>query len=357
MTEPLKIGLIGAGGASSRHLPAFIQFPGRVRLTAICDYIRSHAESIAEETGCRELYCDAEMMLRRADIDAVDICINTAEHYTIAMSAIDAGKHVLVEKPMATNLEDCQRMIAAAEKKGVVLMAGQCRQFMPMYRATKKAIARGDIGCVRAVRFDTMLDIPSFAPYGHWMLNGAQAGGGVVISQCIHGIDLMRYFIGDVVRVTAICRNTSSLFLRGAENFACAILEFENGAIGEMFGTFSGFRMPWGEQFMIFGDEGTIHAVPPKGEYEGEVMIATRKSAAPFTEWTDQFRGFVPLAVESNGLPSDDAYVCEILHFVDCCKRGIEPQTSGRHNINTMKTVFAIYESSRTGASVELSTL
>lgn len=353
MTEPIKIGLIGAGGASNRHTAAYIQFPNQIRLTAICDYIRSHAEKRSEETGCNDIYCDAERMLRKADIDAVHICTPHADHYVLAMSAIDMGKHVLVEKPMGVTLDQCTTMAAAAKKRRVTLMAGQVRRYMPMYRCTKRIIERGDIGRVRAVRFDCMLDLPSFAPYGHWMSDGAQAGGGVVISQCIHGIDLMRYFVGEVKRVQAMTRTSSHLFIHNAEDFACALFEFETGAIGEMFGTYSGFRMPWGEQFMIFGEEGTIHAVPPKGEFEGEVMIATRKHANPFNEWADQYRGFKPLQYDLEGMPSDDAFTNEILHFADCCRSGAEPESSARDNLETMRVVFAIYESAKSGSFAE----
>lgn len=245
-------------------------------------------------------------------------------------------------------------MVAAAEKAGVTFMVAQCQRYMPTYRRVRQLIQRGELGTIRAVRFDSMQDLPSFAPNGHWLCDGEKAGGGIVISVSVHRIDLMRYLVGDIRRVTGVSRITTPLFTNGAENFAAGLLEFDNGAIGEMFATYTGFRMPWGEMFMIFGDEGTIHAVPPQGHYEGDAVIVLRKNGAPITAWEDQYRGFTPLEGGESEFPTDDGFANEVLHFADCVRTGREPDSSGRDNLGTMATIFGFYESVRTGQSVDV---
>lgn len=357
MTAPFKIGLIGAGGISAYHMHAFQQFPEKVQLAAVCDVVEEKAKTRAAEAGGVPAYTDIETMLAETDMDAVDICTMHNQHAEHTLAALHAGKHVLLEKPMGCSLAECTTMVDTAEKAGLTFMVAQCQRYMPSYRSVRKVLARGDLGDIRAIRFDSMQDIPTFAPNGHWLCEGEKAGGGIVISVSVHRIDLMRFLVGDIVRVTGVARNTTPMFTGGAENFACGILEFANGAIGEMFGTYTGFRMPWGEQFMIFGDNGTIHAVPRLGEYEGQAVIALKKDAKAYEDWLDQYNGFNTLPVDTSEFPSESGFVNEILHFADCCQSGREPDSSGRDNLNTMKTVFAFYESAKTGAPVELANL
>jgi len=178
------------------------------------------------------------------------------------------------------------------------------------------------------------------------------AGGVVVISVAVHKLDLMRYLLGEIARVTAVTRQAHPAFHQGAEDYACASLEFENGAIGELFATYSGFRQPWGDMFMIFGDDGAVHAAPPFGAYTGPAWVATRRRTPTLQSWWAMFNDFAPVEPEAAALPSNDPYVSEILHFAHCCAAGEEPLSSGRDNVGAMAAIFAIYESARRGEPV-----
>jgi predicted dehydrogenase len=146
-----------------------------------------------------------------------------------------------------------------------------------------------------------------------------------------------------------VTRQVHPAFHSGAEDYACAILEFENGVIGELFGAYSGFRQPWGEMFMIFGDDGAVNAVPPVGTYTGPAWVATRARTSTLATWWDMFKDFTLVEPDRTGLPSNDAFVNEILHFAGCCASGATPLSSGRDNLGTIALVFAIYESARRG--------
>ena len=119
MANPLKVGILGAGGITNSHLPAYLEHPDRVQLTAVCDLIEDRANALAEKAGVETVYTDLDEMLREGDIDAVDNCTFHPAHAPLTIACAEAGKHVIVEKPMATNLQECQAMVAAADKGGV----------------------------------------------------------------------------------------------------------------------------------------------------------------------------------------------------------------------------------------------
>ena len=118
MAAPMKVGLIGTGGISNRHMIPYVERPDRVRLTAVCDIVESLAQDYAKRAGVDDVYLDFEEMLQKADIDAVDICTGHSSHAPLAIAAANAGKHVIVEKAMAHTLQGCKDMIEAADKRG-----------------------------------------------------------------------------------------------------------------------------------------------------------------------------------------------------------------------------------------------
>jgi predicted dehydrogenase len=295
-------------------------------------------------------------MLARSDVEAIDLCTVHSEHAPQALAALRAGRHVLVEKPFATSLADCRAVAEAADAAGRVAMIAQCQRYEPGNAGAADLIRSGALGAIRAVRFDCMQNLEFYVKPGHWLWDGARAGGGVVISVMVHRIDLMRFLVGEIVRVTAVTRHTHPAMVNGAEDFVCVILEFANGAVGEAFGTYVGCRLPYSESLMVFGEKGTVHAVPDKGQWGGPILVATADSPGDDGKPPTPFSGFRPVP-ERPGFASPIGFVNEILHFADCCRSGAQPLTSARDNIETMKVIFAIYESARTGRPVEVASL
>jgi len=357
MTKALRVGLVGAGNIATHHLPAYVEHGEALELVAVCDLDEDRARHFAQTAGAPQVYTDAESMIREASVDAVDVCTVPDQHFSVARTAIEAGKHVIVEKPFAVSLPECRELVETAERAGVTLMVAHNQRFLPSYRAAKAVLDAGELVSIRSVRFDSMQCWPALFPAGHWHYDAARAGGGVVISVAVHRIDLMRYLVGDIVRVSAVCRTTRKEYLNGAEDQATATLEFDNGALGEMFATSSAFRMPWSESFMIFGDEGTMHAAPCPGNIRGPALVASTRRSPAATEWLDQVDGFEAVRAERLGLPSESGQVNELLHFAECCASGRLPLSNGRDNLETMKVVFGIYESSRRQSPVRLADL
>ena len=349
----MRIGLIGCGGISNAHARAYKALgPSVARVVATADVSTELAERRAMELEAPQASSHYRDVLANTDVDAVDICLPHSLHAEVAIAAAQAGKHVLVEKPMACSMAECGAMVAAAEQASVTLMVGQVQRYMPSYRGVRRLVESGELGSIRAVRFDSMQNLAESLPASHWLYDAALAGGGIVISVSVHRIDLVRYFVGDVRQVTAFCRPGAPPYRNGAEDYATAILQFENGAIGEHFATYSGFRMPYSEMFMLFGDDGAVHAVPERGQSLGPAFYASRRHDGAASEpngWRRQFTGFLPVEPDRDGLPAEDGFTNEIAHFVACCHTGAEPLSSGRDNLKTMAVIFGIYESGRRG--------
>ncbi len=337
---PLKVGLIGAGNISRAHLPAYREHPQQVALTAVCDVAETNAARVAAEFGHPRHWTDVAAFLAEADIEAVDICLPHHLHHPVAKAALLAGKHVLVEKPFAITMAQCRELVDLAARQGLTLMVAQMQRYNATYRALKALIERGELGRIHHARIDAIQNLHDYAEPPHWLYRGDQAGGGSVISVAVHRIDLLRYLIGDARRVMAWGKTVDPAF-QGAEDYCVALIEFENGALVDLFSTYSAAALPYGEMFWLFGERAVVHTLPPERQYaQTTPRIGYRQATKSGTRFTD----VEPLP---GVLPTDNPFVNEILHFADCVRTGQEPLSSGRDNLQTMAIIFAIYESLR----------
>src|ERR687886_656194 len=174
MQDSLKIGVIGVGGFGQAHLRAYRQLGEQAQVVAVCDIDADLARRVAQEVGA-EAYTDPHTLLPKASVDAVDICTPHDQHAALTIAATEHGKHVLVEKAMATSLADCRAMVNATDKAGVTLMVAQNQRYMPSYRGVRRLIQAGVLGPLRAARLDAMQNLPQALPAGHWFFDGEPA--------------------------------------------------------------------------------------------------------------------------------------------------------------------------------------
>ncbi|MCY3820240.1 MAG: Gfo/Idh/MocA family oxidoreductase [Gammaproteobacteria bacterium] len=379
MSNPLKVGIVGAGGITRAHLPAYLERPDRVQLNAVCDLVEPLAQELAKKAGIDAVYLDIDEMLRDADIEAVDICTTHNSHAPLAIAAAEAGKHVIVEKPMAISVQECRDMIAAADKAGTTLMVAQHLRYAPEARAAKRLLDDGKLGTVEAVRTELfgggMRGRRRRRRQGErWMQDARRSGGGMMMSEQVHHIDLLRYYAGNVKRVNGVCKSLQEHMVHGAEDLVSATLEFESGAVGEVWAKGNAI-VPRGRTYTIFGDQGVFYASTPTKEQReveisgatpfrhfGHIMVALNEDLPDLDPSNPEDRRkmyfaeppFKVLSTDGIDLPSPNYFINEILHFADCCQAGEEPLSSGRDNIGTMKIIMGIYESSRTGQPVNL---
>lgn len=334
----IRVGLIGCGLMARAHLPGYQALPEQAEIVACCDNNRQLAvETVAKLANGAVVADDWQAVMDNPAVDAVDICAPHFLHAPMVLAAAKAGKHVLLEKPMAMNLTEARQMVAAMEAAGKVFMVAQNQRYLPEHAPIKAWLDKGAIGKVIAARIDGNQFLNKAYPKGHWLFSKALAGGGVIRTTAIHKIDLLRFFVGDVRRVTALYATSGLNPGMDSEDIAAIALEFKNGAIGEAFFTFAAYQNPIPtashELVILYGTKGMINNI------NGWHMHSTEIEA---------FRaGLAPM-----GLPNADygqSFVHEVRHFLECIEQGREPATSGHDNIRTIAIIDAIYQAVETG--------
>lgn len=217
--DKVKIGVIGAGAFGESHLVAYKSLP-YVAVTAVCDANAVRAQEMSARYQIGNSYTDYHQMLRECALDAVSICTTEDAHREPTLAAIGAGKHVLVEKPIATRLEDAQAMIDAAHNRRTFLVPGHILRFETRHALVKDMIVRGELGDI--VSITTRRNRPKWLGKTYLRTPG-------VLETSIHDLDLLLWYIpARVKRVHAVQRRVNDAANPDA---TWALLEFENGAV------------------------------------------------------------------------------------------------------------------------------
>ena len=344
----LKIGIIGCGMITRvRHAPEYTE-NGNCIIAAFYDKDKERAEALAEEYHA--VCCDTVEELLNMDLDAVSVCVANAYHADITIRALNAGKHVLCEKPMAVTLKQCEDMVEAAEKNQKILMLGHNQRFNPAHQKAKELIQEGAIG--KILSFETK--------FGHggpevwtgtantWFFDRKKAGMGVLADLGIHKTDLMHYLIGEeITQVQAVLttldkRRPDGQLIDVDDNAVC-LMETESGIFGIMHvsWTFYGNEK---NSAVLYGTKGVIRCYDDDNsslileQKDGETI---RYDLEPIIKNTDQTIG----KRTSTGV---------IDEFVSSILEGLEPLTSGRESLKAMRVVFAAMESAATGKKIHI---
>lgn len=256
MTSELRVGIAGLGSVSSQILRCFGDLQG-VRLAAAAD-LRTEARDTFAKTYDLPTYADVETMCRSPEIDVLWVATPNTAHCEHVIAAANNGKHIVCEKPMAVSLEQCDAMIAAAERNNVRLLQGHSKIFDAPIRAMGELIASGRIGRVIQIdswNFNDWLQRPRLASEVDTRL-----GGGLVYRQGPHMVDIVRYVAGGMAKSVRAMTGRHDPHFDTEGNF-CALLEFEGGAVATLgfngYGYFDITELTWG-----IGEGGHQHPDP-----------------------------------------------------------------------------------------------
>ncbi|MEW9050830.1 MAG: Gfo/Idh/MocA family oxidoreductase [Neobacillus sp.] len=232
----LRVGVIGCGSiAQHRHLPEY-KMNTQVELVAVCDSNEQRAKEVAEKYGAKA-YTSYEELLNSGLVDVVSVCTPNYLHAPISIAALNAGIHVLCEKPMATSREEAEAMIAAANESGKKLMIAHNQRFVPSHQRARQLIANGEIGKIYSFR----------TAFGHggpegwsvegkegWFFQKEKAFVGAMGDLGVHKTDLLRYVLGEEITEVGSFVETSAKDFADVDDNAVCVLKTESGIIGTL---------------------------------------------------------------------------------------------------------------------------
>ena len=192
----ITVGLLGGGFMGAAHAANYAALGDRVRVKTVGSRRSDRAAAVAASVAA-ELTDDLESVLRDPEVDVVDVCLPTAMHRELAEAALAAGKHVLLEKPIALTLEDADAIVAASEASDRLLMVGLVLRFWPEYVELQRRIAAGELGRPLSV---TAQRLSPPADWNDWMADAARSGG-VAVDLLVHDFDQMNWLLGTPKRV------------------------------------------------------------------------------------------------------------------------------------------------------------
>lgn len=340
--KEIGFGIIGCGMISNWHAGAISKIQG-VRLIGVTDVNEKSRNAFSAQYNT-EAVSTVEELLARPDIDVICICTPSGLHAPFAVQAANAGKHIIVEKPMAINLREADEIIKACEVNGVKVAVISQLRFSQAVCKLKDAVEKGLLGTL--VTGDIYMKFYRSQEYynkGGWRGTWKMDGGGALMNQGIHGIDLLQYIMGPVKSVFAYTRTLARKI--EVEDTAIAVLEFKNGALGVIEGTTSIYPgLP--RRLEVNGDKGTIVL-----EEDCIMNWAIEGQEIP----DDVELGRTTSGASSN--PADfgiEGHVMQISDMVEAIRNGRKPLVDQHEGRKPVEIIMAIYESSRTGMPVEL---
>ncbi len=266
-TDRLKLAFVGCGAISSMHLLGIREGAAQIEVTAAVDTNPEHAKAVAEQTGAA-VYSSLEQALAEGDFDAVDLMLPHHLHEEAAVAAFEAGKHVLLEKPMAPTPDACERILAAAaraaEEAGCVFMVAENAQYWPEVVTARRLIEDGAIGEIVTAR-GCIFFPPMDAYYGRsartggarpWRFDRAMAGGGIAIDTGSHWIRPLRMWLGEVDEVTAALGRPFGEM--EGESLVRALLRFRSGVVASFDALLTEAPLAPEVLFRITGSRGEI---------------------------------------------------------------------------------------------------
>lgn len=335
--KKLKVGVVGAGGiATARHIPAFQQISS-VELTAVTDVNLNHAKVVAEKFSITHVCENLDEMLKI--VDAIVICTPNKFHAPIAIQALDAGVHVLCEKPMALSSEECEAMAEASEKSGKTLLIAYHYRFMKEPLAAKRLIDAGEIGEPLVIRAKMMRrrKVPGWGVF----TNKDLQGGGALIDFGCHMLDLALWMAGnpqtiDVSGQTFNALSRSEDFINEwgpinpdtfeVEDHAAAFIRLHNGAVIMLETSWAANIAADEESLSISGTKGGIEVFPLRVNKQSNGMLVTTTP------------DFIPEEKSTDLLQAE--------HFVACCFGEATPISTPNDSMQVSKIIESIYVNS-----------
>jgi len=339
-------GIVGTGVIAAMHAVAIGTLPG-ARLVAVTDVAAGAATAFAAAHGCAaEPGLDA--LLARGDVDVVCVCVPSGLHAEIGTRAAKAGKHLVVEKPIDVSLPAADRLIGAARAAGVALTVISQHRFDPGLIELKRLLGEGTLGRLvlgeaSTKWYRTQAYYDSAGWRGTWTMDG-----GSLMNQGVHYVDLLRWCMGPVTEVTAVCATQAHQI--EVEDTALAIVRFGSGAVGTIASSTAAYP-GFPQRLEVTGTDGTVIVE------DGRIV---RRAFGPGARAAGNGGDGVDGGEAGAGAAADPAaidvasHAAQLADLLAAIGEGREPAVSGQDGRDALEIVCAVYESARTGRTVPL---
>jgi predicted dehydrogenase len=333
-TKQFGVAVIGLGRFGAKRIKS-IAADTRTPIHVVNDVVATHSQSVADELGCFSSPSWQEAVCRD-DVDIVVVSTSTESLSAIALAALQASKHVLVEKPFGRNADEVLPCVLAARENKVSLKVGYNHRYHPAVAKAHGLLREGVLGRIHFLR----------CVYGHggragydreWRTRAASAGGGQLLDQGVHALDLFRWFAGEFTEVRAFSA-TSFWHIAPLEDNIFALLRSGNGCVAQLHASWTSWKNTF--QFEVSGEKGYLAVAGLGGHYGLERLVHGVRGELGTSphEYLYQFPG------------DDQSLHLEWKDFVDCIERRQEPNSSGEDGWHTLKLADSIYEAARTGS-------
>lgn len=342
----MKYALIGCGRIATNHIKAAVN--NGLDIVAVCDVKPEAMEALLVKHGLEgdtsiKRYTNYRQMLEEDDIQLVAIATESGLHAQIALDCIDAGVNVIIEKPMAMSMADAEEIIRRSQDTDVKVCACHQNRFNTAVQETRKALEQGRFGKLSHgsihVRWNRNRDYYTQAPWrGTWAQDG-----GCLMNQCIHGIDLLRWMMGDEVEeVYGVTRQQFHDYLE-CEDVGMAVVKFKSGAIGTIEGTANVYPKNLEETLYLFGEHGTVKLGGTSTNHIDVWQFADEREADA------KLRGLQEATSNVYG----NGHTALYEDMIDAIRSGRKTYVDAVAGRNALEVVLAIYQSSISGKPIK----
>lgn len=343
----MKYALIGCGRIATNHIKAVLN--NQLELVAVCDVVPEHMESLLAKHGLEKdtsikRYTDYKKLLDENQIELAAIATESGLHAEIALCCIDHGVNVIIEKPMAMSIQDADEIIKRSTKMSVKVSACHQNRFNIAVQELRQALEAGRFGRLSHgsihVRWNRNQDYYTQAPWrGTW-----EQDGGALMNQCIHGIDLLRWMLGnEIEEVYGVTKQQFHDYLQ-AEDIGMAVVRFKNGAVATIEGTTNVYPQNLEETLYLFGENGTVKL---GGKSVNNIDVWN------FADEKDTDRSKQGLQEQTSNVYGN-GHISLYADVIDAIQNDRTPYVDAQAGKNALELVLAIYKSQKERQPVKL---
>jgi len=342
-----KIALLGAGFIADIHVESYHRFVPDAEIVAVFTRNPDRAEAFAKKHHVTRCFSDFDQAIAESGCDVVDVCLPNFLHHRAVLTAARAGKHVIIEKPFALNLEEADEMIAACRGANRNLMYAEELCFAPKYERVRKLVNECAVGKI----FQMRQCEKHSGPHSDWFYDVDQSGGGALMDMGCHGIAWFRWMLGSRPKVLSVYAHMQGGLIhekrtRAEVNSLC-IVEFEEGAIGVAENSWAKHG-GMDDRVEVYGDAGVIYADLFLGN---SALTYSDKGYGYAMEKAGSTKGWTFTIFEE---AFNQGYPQELKHFIECVREEKQPLVTGEAGRAVLEIMYAAYHSARTGQKVRL---